>query len=165
MAIVTPGRYSGTSFAAIDGKGRVAVPASLRNNVPIADNGERVLWVGYHETLPCLVAFGSDQYDRLNDEIERDRDTARARNLDFNEDAAFKNRFGFTDPYTLDDSGRFMPNASARRMVGMDGVTAFVGSGRRFEIWWLPKLIECEIADPVLREMALEFRANPKARK
>ena len=34
MAIVTPGQYAGTSFAAIDGKGRIAVPSQFRNNVP-----------------------------------------------------------------------------------------------------------------------------------
>ncbi len=35
MAVVTPGRYSGTNFAAIDGKGRIAVPSQFRNNVRI----------------------------------------------------------------------------------------------------------------------------------
>ena len=165
MAIVKPGRYSGTSFAAIDGKGRIAVPASLRNNVPLSSDGERVLWVGYHEKLPCLVAFGSDHYDRLNDEIERDRLVAVQRNLDFDEDEAFKRRFSFTDPYALDDSGRFKPAHTAGKRVGDHGATAFVGSGRRFEIWWLPTLIDCDLADPVLREMARDYAANGKARK
>ena len=77
MAIVTPGQYAGTSFAAIDGKGRIAVPSQFRNNVPLIADGQRVLWVGFHEKLPCLVAYGQDQYDRLNGEIERDRETAR----------------------------------------------------------------------------------------
>src|SRR3546814_6993312 len=106
MAIVTPGRYSGTNFAAIDGKGRIAVPSQFRNNVPLNADGQRVLWVGFHEKLPCLVGYGQDQYDRLSDEIERDRDTALARNLDFDEDEAFKQRFSYTEAYTLDDSGR-----------------------------------------------------------
>src|SRR3546814_4073748 len=83
MAIVTPGQYAGTNFASIDGKGRIAVPSQFRNNVPLNADGQRVLWVGFHEKLPCLVAYGQDQYDRLNGEIERDRETARLRNLDF----------------------------------------------------------------------------------
>src|SRR3546814_5269673 len=90
MAIVTPGQYAGTNFAAIDGKGRIAVPSQFRNNVPLNADGQRVLWVGFHEKLPCLVAYGQDQYDRLNGEIERDRETARLRNLDFDEDADSK---------------------------------------------------------------------------
>ena len=49
MAIVTPGQYAGTNFAAIDGKGRVAVPSQFRNNVPLTADGQRVLWVGFHE--------------------------------------------------------------------------------------------------------------------
>src|SRR3546814_13542880 len=56
MAIVTPGQYAGTNFAAIDGKGRIAVPSQFRNNVPLNADGQRVLWVGFHEKLPCLVA-------------------------------------------------------------------------------------------------------------
>jgi MraZ protein len=166
MAVVTPGRYSGTNFAAIDGKGRIAVPSQFRNNVPLNADGQRVLWVGFHEKLPCLVAYGQDQYDRLSDEIERDRDTALARNLDFDEDEAFKKRFSYTEAYTLDDSGRFLPNFTARDRVGEVGATAFVGSGRRFEIWWLPSLGECVEADPVLKRLASAWEETKgKARK
>ncbi len=163
MAVVTPGRYSGTNFAAIDGKGRVAVPSQFRNNVPLNADGQRVLWVGFHEKLPCLVAYGHDQYDRLSDEIERDRAAALARNLDFDEDEAFKQRFSYTEAYTLDDSGRFLPNFTARDRVGEAGATAFVGSGRRFEIWWLPTLAGCAAADPVLQRLAANW-AETKGR-
>src|SRR3546814_7986203 len=58
---------------------------------------------------------------RLSDEIERDRDTALARNLDFDEDEAFKQRFSYTEAYTLDDSGRFLPNFTARDRIGDAG--------------------------------------------
>src|SRR3546814_14897284 len=94
MAIVTPGQYAGTNFAAIDGKGRIAVPSQFRNNVPLNADGQRVLWVGFHEQLPCLVAYGQDQYDRLNGEIERDRETARLRNPDFDGDRPAGRRVG-----------------------------------------------------------------------
>ena len=166
MAIVTPGQYAGTNFAAIDGKGRIAVPSQFRNNVPLIADGQRVLWVGFHEKLPCLVAYGQDQYDRLNGEIERDRDTARQRNLDFDEDAEFKKRFSYTEPYTLDDSGRFLPSFIHRDRVGDAGATAIVGSGRRLEIWWLPTLAECADADPVLQRLAASWDATKgRARK
>ncbi|SNS61993.1 division/cell wall cluster transcriptional repressor MraZ [Sphingopyxis indica] len=166
MAVVTPGRYSGTNFAVIDGKGRIAVPSQFRNNVPLNADGQRVLWVGFHEKLPCLVAYGQDQYDRLSDEIERDRAAALARNLDFDEDEAFKQRFSYTEAYTLDDSGRFLPNFTARDRVGETGATAFVGSGRRFEIWWLPTLAECAAADPVLQRLAANWaETKGRARK
>ena len=160
MAIVTPGQYPSTNFAAIDGKGRIAVPSQFRNNVPLTAEGQRVLWVGFHEKLPCLVAYGQDQYDRLSSEIERDRDTAGLRNLDFDEDAASKKRFSYTEPYALDDSGRFLPSFIHRDRVGETGATAFVGSGRRFEIWWLPTLAECAEADPVLQRLAASWDAT-----
>src|SRR3546814_12988069 len=140
MGVVTPGRYSCTNFAAMDGKGRIAVPSQFRNNVPLNADGQRVLWVGFHEKLPCLVGSGQDQYDRLSDEIERDRDTALARNLDFDVDEAFKQRFRYTEAYTLHDSGRFLPTFPARDRIGDPVATAFVGSGPSVDIRCLPAL-------------------------
>lgn len=165
MAVVTPGQYAGTDFAAIDGKGRIAVPSLFRNNVPLIA-GVRVLWVGFHEKLPCLVAYGQDQYDRLNGEIDRDRETARQRDRDFDEDSEYKKRFSYTESYSIDDSGRFLPSFTHRDRVGEAGATAFVGSGRRFEIWWLDELARCEQADPILRRLATSWDATKrKARK
>src|SRR3546814_3654169 len=154
MANGTPGQDAGTNSVASDGKGRIAVPSQFRNNVPLNADGQRVLWVGFHEKLPCLVAYGQDQYDRLNGEIERDRETARLRNLDFDEDAEFKKRFSYTAPYTLDDSGRFLPSFIHCDRVADAGATAFVGSGRRLEIWWLPTLAECAGPEPVLPRLS-----------
>ena len=50
--------------------------------------------------------------------------------------------------------------------MGEAGATAFVGSGRRFEIWWLPSLAECVEADPVLKRLATAWEETKgKARK
>lgn len=163
MALVTSGLYSGTSFALIDGKGRVAVPAALRNNVPeamVGERNERVLWVGFHEKLPCLVAFGQDQYDRLRDEIEIQRIEARELRRAFEEDSEYKKRFSWTEKYILDGSGRFSPSATHKRRCGISGSVAFVGAGKRFEIWSTAKLVDCALADPDLREIATEIQAE-----
>jgi MraZ protein len=173
MAVVTPGNYSGTEFAAIDGKGRIAVPSEFRNNVPLNAENQRVLWVGYHEVLPCLVAYGQDQFDRLADEIEHGRQVIEGRGGDFAEDAAYKARYDFTKPYTLDDSGRFLPTFSHRdnpfdeaELAFDGGACAFVGAGRRFEIWWLPFIAQCDEVDPRLRRVAAAWDANKgKGRK
>src|SRR3546814_9506552 len=137
--------------------GPIAGASQCRNNMPLNADGRRVLWVVFQEKLPGRVAYGQNQYDRLNGEIERDRETARLRNLDFDEDAEFKKRFSYTEPYTLDDSGRFLPSFIHRDRVGDAGATAFVGSGRRLEIWWLPALAECAEADPVLQRLAASW--------
>lgn len=163
MALVTPGLYSGTSFAVIDGKGRIAVPAGLRCNIVetlVGDRNERILWVGHHEKLPCLVAFGQDQHDRLRDEIEVKRAEARELRREFDEDDESRKRFSWTEHYVLDGSGRFSPSTTHRRRCGTKGHLAFVGVGKRFEIWALPKLVACELADPELREIAAEILAE-----
>lgn len=165
MALVTPGQYSGTSFAVIDGKQRVAVPAGLRNSVPeIGERKDRILWVGYHDKLPCLVAFGQDQYDRLQSEIETQRSEARELRIPFDEDAEAKKRFSWLEPYVLDGSGRFSPSATHKRRCGTAGPTAFVGAGKRFEIWSVFKLAECADADADLREIAAEVLAESAGR-
>lgn len=175
VPLVTPGRYSGTSFAVIDGKGRVAVPASLRNNIPTTpddknskDNkngmkvkSERVLWVGYHEHLPCLIGFGADQHARLSEEIEVERGTARDLKQPFHEDIEYKKRFSWIEPYSLDGSGRFIPNLVHRRRVGTEGAVVFVGAGKRFEIWSVAFLVDCAEAEPMLREIATEMLDAP----
>lgn len=165
MAILTPGLYNGTSFAPIDSKGRIAVPATLRNNVPLADNGERILWVGFDQKYPCLIAYGHDRFQKLEQQIDLARDTARARDRDFDEAGEREKLFSYTEQYTLDDSGRFLPAYTARQRVKADGATAFVGYGNEFQIWWLPTLIDCELARPELRAMAQDYLANGKARK
>lgn len=160
MALLTPALYSGTSFAVIDGKGRIAVPAGLRCNVPehsIGDRKERVLWVGHHPILPCLVAFGQDQYERLVGEIEVQRSEARDLRREFDEDAEWKKRFSWTEDYILDASGRFSPSTTHKRRAGTSGPVAFVGAGKRFEIWSVAKLVDSALADPDLREMASEI--------
>jgi MraZ protein len=167
VALVTPGIYSGTSFAVIDGKGRVAVPASLRNNVPeieIGDRKERVLWVGRHEKLKCLIAFGQNQYDNLTAEIEVQRAEARELRREFDEDAEQKKRFQWLESFVLDGSGRFSPTPTLRRYCGMSGPVAFVGAGKRFEIWSLATLAECADVDPDLREIAAEILAEGSAK-
>ena len=165
MAIATPGRYNGTNFAAIDTKGRVAVPASFRNNVPLADNGERILWVGHDPRYPCLIAYGHDHYQRLEQEIETARITAKERDRDFDVFAERGKLFNMIEQYTLDDSGRFLPANSTRQRVKAEGAAAFVGYGPVFQIWWLPTLIDCEAAGPDLRELARDFLVNGKGRK
>ena len=166
MAVVTLGSYSGTEFAPIDGKQRIAVPSEFRNNVPLNADGQRVLWVGIHERLPCLVAFGQDQFDLLKAEIQEERAEARARGVDFDLDEASRQRFEFTKAYTLDDSGRFLPYFAHRDLTegsgGQDftsGACAFVGLGRRFEIWWLPTLANCEEVNPLRRRVAASWEA------
>ncbi len=159
MALVRPGIYSGTSFALIDGKGRIAVPSSLRKNIPahIEDGkSETVLWVGYDPEWPCLIAFGQDQYDKLDAEIERRREEARNLKVPFDEQAEERKRFRWLESYVLDGSGRFSPSDSLRRRSGKAGPLAFVGAGSRFEIWSCAKLVDCKDADADLREMAAE---------
>lgn len=163
MAIAIPGLYSGTNFAAIDGKGRVSVPLGLRNAIPLAEDGTRVLWVSDHETLPCLVGFDSDYAASIPAEIDRDEDRAIARGVEYNRAAESSTRFGFAEAYVLDGSGRFVMSSTHKQLAEAKKHLCFVGSGRRFEIWAVEELIACEAADPKRRRMAEAILAEDKA--
>ncbi|MBL8649817.1 MAG: division/cell wall cluster transcriptional repressor MraZ [Sphingopyxis sp.] len=175
MAIITPGRYTGTDFAPIDGKGRIAVPSQFRNNVPLNADGQRVLWCNYHEDLPCLIAYGHDQQDRLNGEVDADRLAMRQRDPGAAKADQFKSSYDFAYAYTLDESGRFLPHFSHRDVPEDDcyadlgpmsfagGACAFVGAGHCFEIWWLPLLAQCDAANPRLRRVAAAWNAEKGA--
>jgi MraZ protein len=166
VALVRPGNYSGTSFAVIDGKGRIAVPSSLRKNIPLHDEGgakEAILWVGFDPDQPCLTAFGQDQYDRLDREIERRREEARDLKMPFDEQAEERKRFRWLEAFVLDSSGRFSPTAALRRRSGIEGPLAFIGAGKRFEIWSCAVAATDPNVDPDLREMAAEEQAKWEA--
>jgi MraZ protein len=121
--------------------------------------------VNRHETLPCLIGFGVDYFAKIPEMIERDEELATKRGLDFDRDRAFKDQSTFAEPYSLDGSGRCILSPTHRMISGIAEGIAFVGAGRRFEIWALDKLIDCEACDPVLRDLARDVLANGGMRK
>jgi MraZ protein len=97
--------------------------------------------------------------------IERDEELATKRGQDFDRDRAFKDQSTFAEPYTLDGSGRCILSPTHRMISGVVDGIAFVGAGRRFEIWALDRLIDCEACDPVLRDLARSVNAGGGVRK
>lgn len=119
---------------AIDGKGRVAVPAPLRAVIE-RNSGDRVLLLGKHADDPCLT--GADTGYSQVDYARMQRDETRAldagREIDRSNDARLA--FGVTEELPFDSSGRFILPAFYREKGQLKDLAFFIGTGERFEIW------------------------------
>lgn len=127
------GIYSGPALSAIDDKGRLAVPATLRNSIPKSD--ANTLCVTKHEKSDCLIAFGPERLQRMLDDIEREEQNAVARGQDYDRDAANRRKFGLTEQVSLDGSGRFILPPVLKMLGKLDKAVFLHGAGEYFEIW------------------------------
>lgn len=128
------GIYSGPALAAIDDKGRLAIPATLRNSIPKTDDGV-TLCVTKHEKSDCLIAFGPERLQRMLDDISREEQIAISRGVDYDRDAANRRKFGLTEQVSLDGSGRFIMPPVLKMLGKLDKAVFLHGAGEYFELW------------------------------
>lgn len=138
--------FLGHWLNAVDAKGRVSLPAPLRQVVEKrlhpelsasdfpAD--ERKINLGEHEELACLEGFDPTYTRYLAEEVTRraahggDGDGGLAA---WNREAA--DLFSAAVPVNYDDAGRMVISAMHRSFVGITNLAFFVGVGRSFQIW------------------------------
>jgi MraZ protein len=128
------GLFRGHGLQAIDGKGRVAIPAPLRAVIE-RNSGDRVLLLGLHGRDACLTGadtgFSQLEYDRLQRDEERALDAGR----EIDRDNIARLAFGGGEELPFDASGRFILPAFYRDTAKLSDLAFFVGTGERFEIW------------------------------
>ena len=100
----------------------------------------RSVYVGLHESKPCLTFYGAAYSSFLIGDLERRRDALEARNADPNEieelEAAL---FGIGEPAGYDQGGRIsLPNMH-RGLAQITDSVLFISRGRFVE-GWNPKL-------------------------
>lgn len=143
------GIFAGYALGAIDDKGRVAVPAALRNSIP-GDVKGRQLFIAKHPEAQCLIASGSDRLKRLAEELEDERKGAIARNIEFDR-YAYERKLFAGEVIPIDASGRFVMPPVLMRRAKLGSDVFLYGAGRYFEIWDLAFLLASE--DPRFEEM------------
>lgn len=151
-----PSHFHGNFLNAVDAKGRVSLPAAFRavvekrvhpglaaSEFPAAD---RVVLVGPHEELDCLVGYDAT-YSRYLDaalakraENEGEGDELKAW------DRVAGNAYGYTAPANYDDVGRMVLTSVNRGMAGISNLAFFFGNGRNFQIW-SPDAYRAAVAD------------------
>jgi MraZ protein len=126
--------YQGYALQAVDKKGRLAIPARLRDAL-LKNSVDRTLMIGDEVGLPCMVAYDESWSLLLKARLETDH----ARALDRGEGIARARdaltNFGNVDEVQFDDAGRFILPSFVIDDLGLTNFAFFAGAGDVFHIW------------------------------
>ncbi len=122
--------FLSTTVNRIDKKGRASVPSSFRTSL----------------TKPEIVLFPSPKYDCLEgvDVSFMEKMSARLDDFDMfsdEQDDMAMSIFGESVSLGLDETGRVLIPKSLLTFAGLSEQAAFVGMGKKFQIW-SPKALE-----------------------
>ena len=127
--------FQGSALNAVDAKGRLSVPAFVRNVIERRSEA-RAIVVGAHEVSPCLTAYGRNHARNLWTDLERRRLAEEDRGGTLDEHYARARRmFGMTEDVPYDTSGRIILPPMMRRKGRIEDLALFVGVGGIVEIW------------------------------
>jgi MraZ protein len=135
--------FRGYALQAIDGKGRVALPAPMRLIVE-RQAGERSLLLTDDARRGCLRAADQGYSDRLYDRLTSDAERALDAGREIDRDDIGSSAFGHFDDVPFDASGRFILPPFLRGKGQLAELAFFWGAGDTIEIW-SPKIL---LADP-----------------
>ena len=142
--------FNGSALNAVDAKGRLSVPAFIRQVVERRSDA-RVIVIGAHEVDPCLTAYDRNYARNLYGENERRRLIEESADPRAHFSRA-RRTFGITEEVPYDGSGRIILPPMMRRKGRIEELALFVGVGGTFEIW-NPRLA-LESGDADLSELA-----------
>lgn len=134
------GIYQGYGLQGVDEKGRVAIPAPLRQvleaNNPRAAGGDVLRTVAFapSETNTCLIAYDQGYPAILSAQLEA-RAAAVAKPGEPIVLDAFRIGNGIVDTATFDGSGRFVLQGYPRKFARIGNLAMFLAIGPYFEIW------------------------------
>lgn len=148
--------YKGYALQQIDAKGRVAIPAFLRDtltacNTRFDDKDSASIILAMHETDPCLIGYDRDYDSRLLAELSQ-----RARTHAGNDGAPkslILREAMLSDTVPFDVSGRFIMPPFYREELELRRYAFFMGLGDYFEIWDPGKLVDCATAAPKMKSV------------
>ena len=156
--------FTGKWLNAVDAKGRVSVPASLRKIVTARTPDAKTLMVARHERDQCIRAFDRS-YVALAYQDMRTRqaaDVAAGRPTDARF-ALSGTLFGSMEEVAIDGSGRIILPPGLRRRAMIGDSAMFLGVGETFEIWSPEAALKSDDR-PDVREFVEELIAEREGR-
>jgi MraZ protein len=169
--------FRGSALNAIDGKGRVSIPADFRAAIQsryrraVAREGfdpasvevegksraGKAVSLVKHPEQPCLIAYDDAYAAQYRDEIERRHadKTGVERERAVHRDQRF---FGSSEELAWDVNGRVVMSPRLRKRAGIDGVVYYFARGETFELWNPATFCEVhEAEDPDLADECREL--------
>lgn len=143
--------FRGYALQGIDGKGRVALPASMRLIVE-GQTGERTLLLSDDDKRDCLRAADPNWSDRLYDRLSEDANRALNAGQTVDRDDVAAAAFGRFDEVPFDASGRFILPPFLRNKGALTTLAFFWGAGDTIEVWSPEKLMADPNADAAKKE-------------
>lgn len=125
--------FNGSALNAVDAKGRLSVPAFIRQIVE-RRSGANAIILGLHEVDPCLTAYDRDYNRILYNDNERRRLAEEGANPQAHHSRA-RRTFGVTEEVSYDSTGRISLPPMMRKRGQIEDLALFVGVGGTFEIW------------------------------
>jgi MraZ protein len=143
--------FKGYALQGIDGKGRVALPASMRLIVE-GQKGERTLLLSDDDKRGCLRAADPNWSSRLYDRLTADADRALDAGIEIDREDIAASAFGRFDEVPFDASGRFILPPFLRNKGALTSLAFFWGAGDTIEVWSPEKLLADPNADAAKKE-------------
>lgn len=116
-------RFAGSELHALDGKGRLIVPARFRERL----GAEFVLTIGYPD--PCLALYPKPTWVEFCERLEavEHKDRTYRRNVRY--------LFAHSEEVATDSQGRVVVPALLRSYAGIERQVVSVGLLTRIEVW------------------------------
>lgn len=141
--------FLGSHAINMDAKGRLAIPARVREDLETLCGGRIVLTA--HTEERCLLVYPEPQWDEILPKIEAlpsfNKAVRRTQRL----------LIGYATPLELDGAGRVLVPQPLRDYAGLEKKLYLVGQGRKLELWsedrWMAWLEEDDGDEEIPEEM------------
>lgn len=119
--------FQGSHILSVDGKGRIVMPVSYREQLRELCDGKLVIGQTFREH--CISLYPAPEYARVREQLLRDRNaTPQYQRL-------LRALVGLYHPFDMPASGRILIPKRLRTHNSIDKDVLLIGLETRFEIW------------------------------
>ncbi|MDX9874829.1 MAG: division/cell wall cluster transcriptional repressor MraZ [Spongiibacteraceae bacterium] len=119
--------YLGSHAINMDAKGRLAIPAKVRDQLA-ADCGGRLVVTAHHQER-CLLIYPEPQWELLMPQVQKLPNMTKGARL------LQRLLLGYATPLEMDANGRILLSPTLRDYAGLEKALMLVGQGQKLELW------------------------------
>ena len=141
--------FLGSHAITMDAKGRLAIPAKIRD--ALVSDCEGRLVITAHTEERCLLVYPEPQWKELLPQIEALPNIYKKARL------AQRLLLGYATPSELDGNSRVLLPPTLRNYAGLEKKLLLIGQGKKLELWsesaWYEMLASADNGDEMPAEM------------